>query len=267
MQKENLEQKLAKISEFESNRLKNKYVKRCRSDTLTDSVLPSRRKNRSSEAVISSGRSRNKDKGVLGEVPVDRPSTQRTLNERLRDIEQRRLYGLQKSKSDVIDIQVKSKPSQHVQRPYHRRTGSDDLFQKSWHKYNLKESLKRAERDGYKNFLDTTPYRACSVDRSSDRNRKKPVPGYLETAETVFCNNKPQNFEIKDVEKPKRYRLRQSRAGILVISDESFSSSHRKRCHGDLGDCREDSGDVIIEGDLTSSVEDLNELRKRYGLY
>lgn len=85
----------------------------------------------------------------------------------------------------------------------HRRTQSDDLFRRKL-KPN-EESLKRAEIDGYKNFI--TPY---------------------DKTENVLLPNNVFNIEVNHF-KHNRYKTRTSSAGTLIISEESFNNRQRRR--------------------------------------
>lgn len=215
-----------------------KLVQRCRSDSVAMRSYSKKRRSRTAELYND----------IQGQ-------TTRNLS-RLQPTEP---YSLKKSRSDVLDIKVKSKllhvPSDNKQsqRPYHRRSRSDDLFQKTKQKFDLEESRKRAENDGYLKF--TLPESGL-MDRKSGKRKERPI-GYLATAETVICNIKPTNIQITEVVKPRRYVLRQSRAGILVLSEESLSASHRKRCHGDLGDCCKDENDILVDEDHLDSINNL----------
>ncbi|XP_066253712.1 uncharacterized protein [Euwallacea similis] len=171
-------------------------------------------------------------------------------------------YNLKKSHSDGLDIKVKAKLLQiptekQSSRPYHRRSRSDDLFQKSKQKYDLEESRRRAENDGYLKFIHPEIGPQSDGSSAQDRNKKNRLVGYLATAETVICDNKPKNIEITNVAKPKKYVLRQSRAGTLVLEKENFSAHHRRRCHGEFGDCAQDENDVYI-------TEDSDSINKEY---
>ncbi|XP_019761715.1 uncharacterized protein LOC109538776 isoform X1 [Dendroctonus ponderosae] len=135
-------------------------------------------------------------------------------------------FGLKKSRSDVLDIKVKPKvQDKKPSRPYHRRSRSDDLLRKSLRNFDLEASRKRAEKDGYMNIL--------SKERAQNLDPNKRLDARLATAETVACH-KPSNLEITELAQPKKYVLRQSRAGILVLSAESLRKADRRRGPGDL---------------------------------
>lgn len=93
-------------------------------------------------------------------------------------------------KSKLLHVPSDNKQSQ---RPYHRRSRSDDLFQKTKQKFDLEESRKRAENDGYLKF--TLPESGL-LDKKSGKKKERPI-GCLTTAETVICNNKPTNIQVR----------------------------------------------------------------------
>lgn len=88
------------------------------------------------------------------------------------------------------------------------------------------ESLKRAEMDGYKNFLDG--FTACR-EKNSEKEANKYKPRVVaESAENVLLGNNASNIEVNHIQHT-RYKTRTSTAGTLIISEESFNNSQRRR--------------------------------------
>lgn len=107
----------------------------------------------------------------------------------------------------------------------HKRSASDDLFRRKL-KYN-EESIKRAECDGYKNFITPNINGDKSPGRKPQRNKM--------TAENVLLANNVSNIEVNNITH-KRYTTRTSSAGTLVISEESFKRHRRRRSKPEVPD-------------------------------
>ncbi|XP_060524459.1 uncharacterized protein LOC132700896 isoform X2 [Cylas formicarius] len=228
------------------------YLQRCRSDDLERKICSPRRINgvkfnKTDKTDVASGKwdkSGEKSPGAKRDYQPKKDPKQPDSNTGPGTCGGEGAYRLQKSRSDILGGKGNQQATtQHpkrflsdaagARRQRHSRSASDDLFKKMA-KYK-EESLKRAEIDGFRKFIVTDD---IPLDPAGATNKKKNPTYCLATAETVFCDNRPKHMEITDV-KEKKYKLRQSRAGILVISDESFSSNHRRRCHGEYGSRRE----------------------------
>lgn len=144
---------------------------------------------------------------------------------------------LRKSRSDVLDGKRERVLQEHLHKSFpkegkanaegvdHRRTRSDDLFRKTFRR--SQESVKRAIEDGYRNFITPHPLK--------DKQEPETVPGkekqirkYTRSKTETGQIPSAQNVEILN-QQHKRYRTRTSSAGTLVISDESFSHTGRRR--------------------------------------
>ncbi|CAG9764229.1 unnamed protein product [Ceutorhynchus assimilis] len=123
-----------------------------------------------------------------------------------------------------------------------RRSKSDGCFQNFNTNSNSKE---------FKTRLPT-----CG-----EGNKRQP-PCYVKENRNSLVSIHPSNtVEIETLEKPTKYKLRQSRAGILVVADESFSEKHQKRCHGRSRRCSAE------DESRSNSLKYLNPLRKNEPLW
>ncbi|XP_015840769.1 uncharacterized protein LOC660401 isoform X2 [Tribolium castaneum] len=193
----------------------DRHLQRCRSDTLeTDS-----RKNRCANK-LDSIRRRETQKSTNNKLTKSSSAAlERRANENRKSgsynessIKGNTLHDLRKSSSDVLELKGNPRFGETCARkplfgenkekrdfiPGHRRSRSDDLFRRKL-KTN-EESLKRAELDGYKNFI--TP--------------------------NVLLPNNASNIEVNHF-KQNRYKTRTSSAGTLIISEESFNNRQRRR--------------------------------------
>lgn len=92
------------------------------------------------------------------------------------------------------------------------------------------ESVKRAELDGYINFIRPNIPHHKSQDKLSKSKK------LLATAETVsVVDNNATGLAVSDI-KPKKYRTRTSSAGTLIISEESFNDAHHRRRRHNVDD-------------------------------
>lgn len=93
-------------------------------------------------------------------------------------------------------------------RPYHRRSRSADLFQKTGEKYNLAESIKRAENDGYMNFINVERNHQIgpSMKRQKEKNninverssQKASLLICRTPSESDLCNNVSNSIEVNN---------------------------------------------------------------------
>ncbi|CAH0553789.1 unnamed protein product [Brassicogethes aeneus] len=157
------------------------------------------------------------------------------------DHSKRKTFRIRKSRSDILAAKdnsssssscerTKSKPLQKAPshsevvraraeiRRQHKRARSDDLFRRK-----LKcsgggnaESLKRAESDGYRNFL-------------APHSKNDKSTAVKMTAEHVLFGNDARNVQVNRVKHNNKYTTRTSSAGTLIIREESFSRYRRRR--------------------------------------
>ncbi|KAJ8911468.1 hypothetical protein NQ315_015235 [Exocentrus adspersus] len=130
---------------------------------------------------------------------------------------------------------------QNSEARHHRRSKSDELLKRKLR--SSEESVKRAELDGYINFI--TP--DIPHHKSQDKlNRNKKVPT---TADTVLVDNNTSSIVVNDC-RAKKYKTRTSSAGTLIISEESFNDSHSRRRRQKVGNAdkapiEEKNGDIV----------------------
>ncbi|XP_050299748.1 uncharacterized protein LOC126738440 isoform X2 [Anthonomus grandis grandis] len=158
------------------------------------------------------------------------------------------------NKKAEIDLQKSNNvDSKRARRPYLGKSNSD---------MKILERIQEAKEPApmrSRHYSFGHHHRQLKKNDETNNEKKNQKPKIiLQKADVVSFP--PNKLQVEDVPKPKRYRLRKSRAGTLLINDESFSSTHRKRCHGEFGDCRHDSDDIIIENieDLSDSAEEEN---------
>ncbi|XP_056643329.1 uncharacterized protein LOC130449497 isoform X2 [Diorhabda sublineata] len=149
---------------------------------------------------------------------------------------------LEKSKSDLLyekrgNISLtknveKSQTTVKVgEQTRHRRSRSDDLFRRKL-KYNSEESVKRAELDGYRNFI--TPnipneQIQSKEQNKSEKNKKSNRSGIIHTIEAVSVDDSTKNIELSELLHKQKYTTRTSSAGTLIIPKESFQDCRRRR--------------------------------------
>ncbi|XP_057659904.1 uncharacterized protein LOC130896122 isoform X2 [Diorhabda carinulata] len=149
---------------------------------------------------------------------------------------------LEKSKSDLLyekrgNISLtknveKSQTTVEVgEQTRHRRSRSDDLFRRKL-RYNSEESIKRAELDGYRNFI--TPnipneQIQSKEQNKSEKNKKSNRSGIIHTIEAVSVDDSTKNIELSELLHKQKYTTRTSSAGTLIIPKESFQDCRRRR--------------------------------------
>lgn len=91
------------------------------------------------------------------------------------------------------------------------------------------ESVKRAELDGYINFIKP------NIPHHKSQDKLNKTKKLLTTAETVLVDDNTSRLALYDIA-PKKYRTRTSSAGTLVISEESFNEAHHRRRRRNVAD-------------------------------
>ncbi|XP_049820351.1 uncharacterized protein LOC109609094 isoform X2 [Aethina tumida] len=234
-------------------------LQRCRSDTADqnsgrtlkkESIIRNVRNDANNKLIKSPSTVLDGTKNGRGADVVDNWRT-RGENTISREVSQeksdrRKVLRIRKTKSDVLDLKdnasssssenLNGTPSQknatlaelirlRAETRRHKRSASDDLFRRKL-KYN-EESIKRAECDGYKNFITPNINGDKSPGRKPQRNKM--------TAENVLLANNVSNIEVNNITH-KRYTTRTSSAGTLVISEESFKRHRRRRSKPEVPD-------------------------------
>ncbi|RZC37795.1 peptidyl-prolyl cis-trans isomerase G [Asbolus verrucosus] len=230
----------------------DRHLQRCRSDTLERKncsankldPIKTRETQRSTNNKLTKSSSAVLDSSILTKTAdvSNENRKSRSYNENPIKVEgvkhTRNLHDLQKSTSDVLELKGNSRLVESLKRNplrpigsvvdipenkeknslhRHRRARSDDLFRRKL-KYS-EQSLKRAETDGYKNFMVPHDNPAEPAEKSG---------AVVTTAENVLSLNNGSNIEVNHF-KHNRYKTRTSSAGTLIISEESFNNCHRRR--------------------------------------
>uniref|UniRef100_A0A6P7H655 Uncharacterized protein LOC114344785 isoform X2 n=1 Tax=Diabrotica virgifera virgifera TaxID=50390 RepID=A0A6P7H655_DIAVI len=165
-----------------------------------------------------------RDKGVLVDEGVRTNPLEKSMSE---------LLGEKRGHLSLSKGVERSKTAAEIrERRRHRRSKSDDLFRRKLRYNSSEESIKRAEMDGYRNFItanipdDESQIRTGERDGDTATGRsKKPSRNrnrVMQTAETVSLDTGARNMELEEFLHNKRYTTRTSSAGTLIIPEESF---------------------------------------------
>lgn len=234
-------------SKFESINLSKRTATRERASKERENLLrTSKSQPENSFVAITKNRT-----DVLNENRKSGNSCDNVINPK----DRKSLNHLRKSRSDVLEGYKRPENEQALLRKnrsardlprsmqirppsYHKRTRSDDLFQRMM-KYN-EESIKRAIADGYRNFI--TPLVSEKSEETAndnvklENNRKKNRQNHtLLEGETVLQSN---NFDSPEISylTHKRYKTRTCSAGTLIITEESFNGSNHRRRRNKMSD-------------------------------
>lgn len=108
--------------------------------------------------------------------------------------------------------------------PKYKRSGSDDVYERLL-KYN-NESIKRAIKDGYRNFINPHITEENPPANAPDKpTRKRFARQEIERGTAPNNNEKLQINTLKH----NKYITRTSKAGTLVIKEESFDNPNWRR--------------------------------------